>query len=248
MALEIELKKIGFSDKEAKVYLALLELGEDSVQNIGKKAKVNRATTYVILESLKKQGAVSTIEKGKKTLFVAENPTSLLRLLATEQDSLDNKEKDFRKILPELDAVFNITAERPRVRFFEGKEGMIPHLNDILTSGAKELLGVYPLDETRNIISDKESNYFFTERTKRNISIRAIYTSAKGPKNSFETPGERRFVPKDKFPFSADITIYANRVSMTALRGKHITAIIENKEIADTMRLLFELAWRGAKK
>lgn len=247
MALETELKKIGFSDKEAKVYLALLELGEDSVQNIAKRSKVNRATTYVILESLKKQGAVSTIEKGKKTFFVAENPTSLLRLLAAEQEKLENKEQDFRKVLPELDAVFNLTAERPRVRFFEGKEGMIACFNDIITSEAKEILSIYPLDETRNLLSEKEIHRFFEDRKKKNIRMRAIYSSSKGPKNTFETPGERRYLPKEKFPFSADISVYANRVSMTTIRGKHITAIIENKEIADTMRLIFKLAWRGAK-
>ena len=68
MALETELKKLNFSDKEARVYLALLELGEAPVQKIAEKAKVNRATTYVILESLKKKTAARTIKKQKRKI------------------------------------------------------------------------------------------------------------------------------------------------------------------------------------
>ena len=45
MTLDKELQKIGLSEKEAKVYLAALELGQASVQNIARKAEVNRATT-----------------------------------------------------------------------------------------------------------------------------------------------------------------------------------------------------------
>ena len=69
MSLELELKKLNFSDKEARVYLALLELGEAPVQHISEKAKVNRATTYVVLEALQKRGVVTTIEKDKKVIF-----------------------------------------------------------------------------------------------------------------------------------------------------------------------------------
>jgi len=248
MPLESELKKIGFSDKEAKVYLALIELGEAPVQIIGQKAKVNRATTYVILESLKKQGIVSTVEKGKKTNFVAENPSSLLRKFATEHETTEQKEKEFKTALPELEALFNLSADKPRVRYFEGEDGMRALREDIIASGVKEVLDIYPRDETVGLYSHKENQDFFKKRTSGNITIRAIYTSEDGPVANFITPGERRFVPKNKFPFSADISIYGSRVAITTLRGKHITVIIENKEISDTMRLVFELAWHGADK
>lgn len=42
--LENKLKELGLADKEARVYLASLELGSDTVQNIAKKSGVNRAT------------------------------------------------------------------------------------------------------------------------------------------------------------------------------------------------------------
>ncbi len=58
-----KLEEIGLNEKEAKVYIATLELGEGSASEIAKKSEVNRATTYFILEKLIKMGLVSTSNK-----------------------------------------------------------------------------------------------------------------------------------------------------------------------------------------
>lgn len=71
--LEQQLKQLGFADKEAKVYLASLKLGSNTIQEIARSAGVNRATTYVIIEKLIKKGLMSSIKKGKKTFF--KSPT-----------------------------------------------------------------------------------------------------------------------------------------------------------------------------
>jgi len=79
--LEKDLQQIGLSEKEAKVYLASLELGPSTAQTIAAKATVNRPTTYVMIESLIKRGLMSSFQKGKKRFFVAGKPTQLLYLL-----------------------------------------------------------------------------------------------------------------------------------------------------------------------
>ena len=245
MSLELDMKNIGFSDKEAKVYLALLELGDAPVQKISEKAKVNRATTYVVLETLQKRGVVSTVEKDKKIYFAAENPRALLRLFRAQEEDLRGKEDDFKRTLPELEAVFNLAGEKPRVRYFEGKDGLLAMQEDFLASGTKELLAIYSADELDTIFTKEERKRYIERRQEHGISVRSIYTKAGGPYLS-PTPAERKFVPKNKFPFSSDITIYGNRAAMATFRGKLIGVIIESKEIADTLRLIFELAWRGA--
>ena len=72
-----ELNYLGLNEKEAKVYLAALELGKSSVQNIAKKADVNRATTYVVIEALIKRGLMSSANENKKQYFIAEAPEKL---------------------------------------------------------------------------------------------------------------------------------------------------------------------------
>ena len=250
MNLELELKKLEFSDKEAKVYLALLELGEAPVQQISEKAKVNRATTYVVLEALQKRGVVSTVEKDKKVIFAAESPRALLRLFRTQEQELKEKQEAFKKVMPEFEAMFNLSAEKPTVRFFEGREGVRAVSEDILQSGAKVLYDIYPLeyvDQIRALFPDEENEDFLKKRQELGITIRSIYTGD-APFEGFKLKGERKFVPRNKFPLAGDILIYRDRVALTTLRGKVISVIIESQEIADTMRLVFELAWLGADK
>lgn len=184
MALEIELKNLGFSDKEAKVYLALLELGESPVQQISEKAKVNRATTYVVLEALQKRGLVTTVEKDKKVIFAAESPRALTRLLKAQEDELKTKHEEFKKMLPELEAVFNLASEKPTVRFFEGREGVRAVREDILQSRTKQLYNIYSkeyVDQIRALFSAEENMEFLKQEQDLGITIRSVYTSDTGP-------------------------------------------------------------------
>lgn len=120
-----QLINLGLTDKEAKTYLASLELGTSSIQKIAEKAKVNRATTYVIIEDLIKKGLVSSFEQGKKTYFAATHPSQLLRIVREKQVELKQAEENLEKeILPELLSIHNVAEDQPKVRFFEGKEGI----------------------------------------------------------------------------------------------------------------------------
>lgn len=78
MELYQQLKQLGLEEKQAKIYLACLELGPDTAQNIAYKASIKRPTTYVILEELIKKGLISITPKQKTTLYVAENPKKIL--------------------------------------------------------------------------------------------------------------------------------------------------------------------------
>lgn len=129
-----ELKKLGLSDKEAKVYLASLELGPSPMKDIAKQAHLNRATTYVIIDSLIEKGLASSFSKGKKKYFSAESPDRLLSLLHLKEHEAKEQEREFKRILPELRQVYDTSGERPRVRFFEGKKGIAAIQEDILNT------------------------------------------------------------------------------------------------------------------
>ncbi len=122
--VKIALADLGLAPKEAETYIAMLELGPASVQDIAKKAGINRTTTYVMLEGLKRHGLVSTFEKGKKTLFSAENPEQLVEILTRQSQVINAKKSKLEESLPRLLAIFNSTGDKPRVRFLEGEEPM----------------------------------------------------------------------------------------------------------------------------
>ena len=136
-----DLEQFGLSDKEAKVYLACLELGPSTAAQIAQKADVNRATTYVAIESLTKQGLLSSHEKDSKTFFSAEDPAMLKRLLDQQREEVKNKLSSLEELLPGLEQIYNYSGEKPKVRFFEGVEGVKRVMDDTLT--AKEDLRCY---------------------------------------------------------------------------------------------------------
>ena len=242
-----QLQHLGLSDKEASVYIASLELGSDTVQEIAKRAEVKRANTYVIIEKLMSKGLMSSVEKGKKTLYKVEDPKQLLRLLQEQEEDIKKKEQEFKKHLPELETLFDIAEEKPKVRYFEGKEGLIAIREDYFKAKNKEVLGVFALDEEKSVFSEEERKSAYERRVNKNINTKLLYTSEKRieakPKLTI-----RRFIPKDKFPLSSSIIIYDNKVGIVSLKGKLIGVIIENKEIANTLRSIFNIAWEGAKQ
>lgn len=245
-----QLKKIGLSENEAKIYVALLEFGNSTAQQLAQKAGVNRATTYVQLETLMQIGLASSFEKGKKTFFRAENPENLKQVIEREKNLLRERENAFKETFGDLDKLFSLAGERPKVRFFEGVEGLRAMQRDFLKTKDKDIEAISSADDLVKIFPSHLQEYV-PQRVQKHIFSRLIYTSSKGPflKASDKTMlRESRLVPSDKFPFSSDIAIYENKVAISALKGKPIGVIVENQEIANSLKALFYLAWEAAEK
>lgn len=245
-----ELKKIGLTENEARVYLALLELGSETAQEVAKKAGVKRATTYVQLEALMKMGLVTSFEKNKKTLFRAEDPEHLVKITEREKKLAHERENALEEILPELGKLYLSSGERPRVRFFEEVEGLKTMQAEFLKSGAKEVESFSSADDVLKIFPNLAEEYT-ARKIKRGVKSKIIYTSSRGAflkPHDEATLREARFVPPDKFPLSCDIAIYGNTVAISVLKNKIFGVVIENKDIADSMRSFFALAWESAGK
>lgn len=247
-ALARDLQKLGLSDKEALVYLASLELGPAPVQAIALKAEVNRATTYVMIESLTQRGLMSSFEKGKKTMFTAEKPERLHRIVHREQELVREKEETIKKVLPDLESILHAAGERPKVYFYEGEEGLEAMRETIFDSKVSEIEDFISFDDLRHLLPQDHWKKHNEKLAKRSIKGRTIYTSEK-----FEKPAQTtqhlwhfRRIPKDKFPMHGELTVYGHRVAMIALKGKLVGVIIESKEMATMVRSMFELAWMQA--
>ena len=107
-ALETKLLSIGLSEKEVSVYLSMLNLGAATAQDIAIRADVNRATTYVMIDSLRDKGIVSEITKDKKTFYQAEDPIQILKVLEDRKTDLDEKMGQARLVIPHLQELYNL--------------------------------------------------------------------------------------------------------------------------------------------
>lgn len=249
----IELKKslleIGFSPKEADVYLAILVLGRGTASKIARKAHIVRTTVYDILGSLFDKGLVTLTGKEPKQEYVALSPDQLKDYVAKE---LEKKQNDFKQVkeslVPQLKSIHNV-KNRPKVLFYEGKEGLEKVYEDTLSS--HETIRAYA-----NVSEMHEAlpNYFplyYKRRTEKGIAIKAIFpTNKAGFERAKEDKKEAResaLVPADKYYFSPEINIYDNKVMIASWKEK-LGIIIESSEIADAMKKVFELAWPEAKR
>ncbi len=246
--LENEIKKLGLSDKEAKVYLALLELGQAPPSEIASYSGVNRATTYVILEELKKRGLATSLEKGKKINFAAEPPERLSNLFKIEEKRLKENFSDFKKIIPDLEKIYESRGERPRVRFFEGIEGIEAIREDILKTRAKNMEEIVPLDISHKYFppSKKDHRKVMSEKLKH-VNCRVIYTSRKGqiwPKN--QGIKERvKFIKPELFPISSEIVLFGNKTIIVVTKNKKFGIIIEDELITNTLKAVFNILWQN---
>ncbi len=246
--LKKALEYIGFSEKEVLVYLALLELGKGTVTQISRKAGINRPTGYHVLASLELKGLVKVSGKEPKQEYMAESPDQIEQLLTKKIESDQVYLNEARKVIPELKSMHNIGG-RPKILFYEGKEGMQKVYEDTLTS--HESIRAYAtVDDMHNALPNYFPEYY-KRRTKKGIAIRAIVPGtdigAERKAEDVEEMRETALVPPDKYYFSPEINIYDNKVMIASWREK-LGIIIESAEIADAMKKIYELAWAEAKR
>ena len=248
------IEELGLSNKEAKVYVACLKSGPSAVQRIADQAGIKRVTTYVILESLVGLGLVSQSIKGKKTYFIAEEPSNLSRLLDKREQELKDQQENFKYVLPELMSLKTIPKESPNVKFYDSVDGMKTMMNEFLLRGNRDDVddpcGIGNLDELYRFFPDFRVAAGNPQRKQAGIKSRYLYTSVEGDilKDSDDTSNRiSRYIPFDKFPMSGDFTIIGNAVMILSLAGPRPIGIsIESHEITQGFKAIFEAAWLAA--
>lgn len=245
--LESEIKKLGLSDKEAKVYLAALELGQAPAAEIASHSGINRATTYVILEELRQRGLISSFEKSKKTIFAVEPPERLSNLFEIEKKRLGDNFSDLKKILPDLNKLYEIRGERPKTRFFEGRGGVASIREDILKTKTDYFYEFLPLDESYRFFPLTKADHREKMAKKlAHVIQRTIYSTKKGkifPKKSGKS--EYKFMGKQEF--TTEIVIYGNKAALVVHKAKIFGVIIDDSAISDTLKLIFNMIWGSLK-
>jgi sugar-specific transcriptional regulator TrmB len=78
--IQLSLQNIGLSEMETAVYIAALELGEGTMQELAQKSQVKRATIYTFIEKLKKSGLILQTKRKKRTLYIAAHPNMLMEI------------------------------------------------------------------------------------------------------------------------------------------------------------------------
>ncbi len=232
---EEALKELNLSDKEVKVYLSLLMLGQSAVNDIAKKASLNRVTTYDILQALLERGFVSYVIISGVKHFESVEPSKFL-------DSLKEKQEKIEAVLPELEAAKSSLTKKPHIEMYEEIDGLKSVFNDIL----KENKETWFIGDPKMIESLQfYFPHFIKQKRKQGIFSKVItYDCNAMRKYSKESP--EKFMHMKFIKQKIDMTkiFYGEKVAFLTFREKNSIAIlINNKDIADTERKLFGILW-----
>jgi sugar-specific transcriptional regulator TrmB len=240
------LKKFNLSSQQAKLYLAALELSPTGASALAEKAGLERTASYPHLEELAKMGLLSIVPiKGKKE-YVAEDPRVIGKIL-------DEKKDIFKKGLPELMSSFNVRGIKPKIRYYEGRDGMKKITTNAIMSGSQEILDLTPVKNVMAVLGERFVKHRVDARVQKGIRLKVLRPKEriKGPWEMVSTDKsllrEIRYLPEN-FKLDNFITIYANTVAIVSSLEENYGLEIESKEFADTMRSLFYLVWEKAEK
>lgn len=239
--LENIIENIGLTKKEARVYLAALEIGSNPVSSIAKKAKINRVTAYDIMEKLAKRGLVGSFTRAKVKYYTATDP----QLVAAD---FQKKVEDLQTALPQLKQLSG-EVSRPKVMSFEGIEAIKNIFLEALATEGEILMYA----NIREIETHWPSFMEDFERRRMNYELPLKLIAIEDDRGRFmkeyddEFQRTTRLVPKEQYGFSSCIFIYDHKVASVSLQSG-IGIVMEDPGIAETHRALFRLQWKALKR
>lgn len=231
-----KLEGVGLSEREARVYLSLLELGESSALQVAEKTNIKRTNTYDILRILAKKGLVTYLDHKEVRRFVAEDPASMERLLRVRLE-------EFSQLLPELRSIHNAAPGKPRVRFFEGKKGLLAIYEEMEESPSFDALG------SPGLLFQEFASHFESQGKRtipKQTRIRELITPEIGTPayaHNYTPPlQEIRFLPA-KMKLTTDMVIYTDKLALFSYHPDIHAVVIEGSSIVDSHKQMFSYMW-----
>lgn len=237
------LKKLGFDEKEIKIYITLLSLGPSSVRMVAEEAGINRGTTYDILKKLIEHGLAAYYNKEKKQYFVAEDPDKLSWNLESKINEMKDLKLGIEDIIPELKSMYDRGGGKAVSKYYEGNLGMKYILEDVLNvmdKSEEKNYYVYSSSDLRNQLY-KEFPNFTKQRIKNNILVKVLAIGRGGEDQELS---ERKWIKKESGS-PAYVIIYGSKTAHISLdnSGSPFGVVVEDKNIADTHKIIFEKIW-----
>lgn len=238
------LEESGFTDKEARVYLALLELGKGNVTEIAKISSLKRPIIYIILEGLIKRGFASELPEQKINTYQATDPSVIL-------GQLRGITRNFSEMLPILRTLGGKGKKRPKIRYYDTKEGILK-IWDGEMNVAKEAFFISSYKRIEERFPGKIADW--TEKAGKglvNKGFRHLISNS-----AFELELAKKFLAIEQkvriMPeleiSHMDFTIYDNKLAITSLEDEPFIVVIESEELVNSIRPLFEMAWNNGRE
>lgn len=237
-----QLKKLGLTDTEAKVYVSALELGEATTTRIAQKAKLKRTTVYSAILVLRELGLLTRAKRGKRFVYFAEDPGVVVRLA-------EERLKVAKSVLPSLLGIANLIDKKPKVLFYEGLEGVKNLYRKTLSYPN---IPMYSWVPTITLHGDALKWYDDDYRPKRignKIFFYAIAADSEYARK-YQTGDEKGFKKtiidsSGDFEVEGSILLFGDRSVAVYSWEDMIGVVIESEKMYKTLKGVFRAHWRS---
>ncbi len=243
------LLNIGLTENDVRLYTTLLETGPSFLSAITKKAELNRTSAYYMLEKLMKKGLVKIVVRpGNRKHYMAEPPETLTKLYERYVEQQAGAKRELRTYVSELKPIYANVSVTPKVRFYQGVEGVKKVMNDALSGKYPEVLNIVALDPVLELLGLEGYGKLIQQHVNNRIRVRVLRVASQ-MKHHAETSKidpdpqeqwrERRVLPKS-ISFTVSSWIYGSTISYFSSKKEGYAMTVESEELATMHRALFE--------
>lgn len=239
---------LGLSHNEATTYGALLTIETVSIRKVAAQTGINRGTTYEALKHLVTLGLVSVKQRGQREYYTAESPEKIYDLIRDKRRDLLEANEIAKAIVPNLLAKNSRPDGRPMVRYYEGDDGVVAILKDVLrTCRTLEKPSYYTYSSRRiRKFLYRKFPQFTERRIAEGIKVRVI---AVGEGGEGAEGAERKWLMPNAegegWQVSSYSIIYGNKLAIISISDDLTPygVLIEDQNTASMQRLVFEQLW-----
>jgi len=266
-----QLKSLGFTDYESKIFVALLQGHHMTATEIAESANIRRTDVYAVLKSFVEKGYCNEIETGKIMAFEMIDPDVILdKILLNLQKEKEEREESFSTTFKNLKPLYRSKAslnKHPNIELIRGyNQHREMKLFDLIKNAKREILFMARLelyisesvDETAANFINKGGVIKSVYEIGNNFKVRKdnkwiIGTTADliNIFSKFEEYGEQVRLSKTKIPNMTIIDreiVFLNVVDKSVPRYNEADIILRNKDFAESQADVFNLIWEKSFK
>lgn len=236
------LSRAGFSEKEAFVYLALLELGRGTVTDVSKKTGLKRSIIYVVLEGLIARAYASVVPSSKILTYSAADPSVILANVQTTA-------KQLSEMLGFLRLLGGGGERRPNIQYAETKEA-IWNIYESITK-AKETYFISSYARIEECFPGAVASWAKEYKRKVFAGKGLHLIPDTDTERAFSKPlieaGEQVRTSENLGDVTIDISIFDDKIALTSFEQKPFLVLVQSRAIAHTLQSLFLAIWENAK-
>ena len=246
------LQKIGLSLREAKVYLALIELKESSTGKLIKQSRIPSSKIYNVLENLQEKGLVSYRTQNNTKIFMPAPIETIQQHFNERQQSLDKEKQEITTFLTTLKQTATAKEPYSHYKYYEGISGIKSMWNEITNTLVR-----LPKGTTGKIYTGREEAYkplitFYEEYHKERLKYHLGHQIILPVED--KKLGQRRIKQKAQVRYmhlqnDAEWGVIGNIFFIQYITKKVPRGfLIEDDEFAKTFEQVFNQLWTIAKK